>query len=197
MSRHRWIITAIAACLIAASPCVASAATTGLLRQPVKSVLESSQFFQFYHLAVDSVGTESDGKQIYYCRPSGGPLRDLAQVVVGADRNRNVYEVALTLARSFVDDPKNGKYARDITAYFLRWVPAPDEAQELSRLSSRILNPSSGVTLTDPDFARSFAIFNGKNDSVFRPLSTKTMMLFENDKTDRGTRVLSIFLSRI
>ena len=173
-----------------------SGATSGMLGAPIKTVVEHSEFFRFYHLVPDTVESGAGGKMILHCKPAGGPFRDLTEVDVGADKNQAVFEIALRLSRSFIEDPQNGKYARDIAAYFLRLAPPASDAGELSKLAKQLVTPSDHLVSGDAMLVRSYAIFNGKNDSIFEPLSIKTMYMIENGKNDNGAPSLSIYFVR-
>jgi hypothetical protein len=90
--------------------------------------VQRSAFFAFYHLQPTTVERHGGDTTVTFYRPAGGPFQSRTEVAV-ASAGGHVFELALTLARSFVDDPGNGKYARDIALSFARSAPpAGDDA---------------------------------------------------------------------
>jgi hypothetical protein len=66
--------------------------------------------------------------QIISFKPTGSAFRDLVTVkaVVGSDER--ISSLGILLARKFIDDPRNGIFARDIAKSFLRsTAPEPDK----------------------------------------------------------------------
>jgi hypothetical protein len=79
------------------------------------SALRNSEFFDWFSLQPDAAG---NGTMTF--RPSGAAFHDLValQALTGGDDT--LRELRLTLARSFIDDRRNGAFALDITKSFLR-----------------------------------------------------------------------------
>lgn len=77
--------------------------------------LRTSEFFQWFSLEPDTAG---DGTAHFF-RPAGPAFHDLVQLQVLTGGSDDIRELRLHLARSFVDDPRNGAFALDITKSFL------------------------------------------------------------------------------
>jgi hypothetical protein len=61
-------------------------------------------------------------------RPRGEKFREHVTVNLESDRADRIAEAKLCLDRAFVEHPKDGAFARDISASFLRWI-SPGAAQ--------------------------------------------------------------------
>jgi hypothetical protein len=116
-----------------------------------RSALYGSEFWRFFNLQrVDST-TSANGRHVELSfRPGGAMFRDLVLLKVTEVADSGVAAVDLTLNRSFVDDPRNGIFARDIARSLLRAaVPAADAgsiatlAQEIE-IPRPVSNPSEG-----------------------------------------------------
>lgn len=70
----------------------------------------------------------ADGATWHGFRPEGAKFRALVTINLEADRAERIAEAKLCLDRAFIEHPKDGAFARDLTASFVRWaVPAGDQ----------------------------------------------------------------------
>jgi hypothetical protein len=70
-------------------------------------------------------------------RPEGAKFRDLVTVNLESDDERLI-DATLCLDRAFVEHPKDGAFARDITVSFLRWAVASEEQAALADLLTEL-----------------------------------------------------------
>ncbi len=95
------------------------------------------EFFRFYHLKMVSHSTAKDQTTLEF-RP-GGPFADNVMVLITVDmRDGRVTLGRLVLDSSFVEHPVNGKYARDIAKYFLKWGPPGQSAAALAPVADEL-----------------------------------------------------------
>src|SRR5260370_1024799 len=88
----------------------------------------AQQFFHWFHLVRDEEPRGlADGATWHGFRRDGEKFRDLVTVNLEADRAANLIDAKLCLDRAFVEHPKDGAFARDITASFLRWAIPKEE----------------------------------------------------------------------
>jgi hypothetical protein len=87
-------------------------------------------FFRWFHLVrYEAPRGLADGATWHGFRPEGERFRDLVTVNLETDRATCIADAKLCLDRAFIEHPKDGAFARDITASFLRWV-LPEAAQK-------------------------------------------------------------------
>lgn len=81
---------------------------------------EAGGVFQWFGLAlVESLVLAPDRTAFHY-RPTGEAFHHLAEVVLEGDAAGSLSGIELRLARSFIEDPRNGIFARDIAKSLLR-----------------------------------------------------------------------------
>src|SRR5262245_7863818 len=88
------------------------------------------EFLRWFHLVrYEAPRGLADGATWHGFRPEGETFRDLVTVNLETDRNGAIMDAKLCLDRAFVEHPKEGPFARDITASFLRWI-LPEAARK-------------------------------------------------------------------
>jgi hypothetical protein len=81
------------------------------------------EFFRWFHLVrYEAPRDLSDGATWHGFRPDGEKFRDLVTVNLETDRSGCIADAKLCLDRAFIEHAKDGPFARDITASFLRWI---------------------------------------------------------------------------
>lgn len=81
------------------------------------------EFFRWFHLVrYESPRGLADGAIWHGFRPEGEKFRDLVTVNLETDRLGCIADAKLCLDRAFIEHPKDGSFARDIAASFLRWT---------------------------------------------------------------------------
>jgi len=88
-------------------------------------------FFRWFHLArYEAPRRLTDSANWHGFRPEGPKFRNLVTVNLESDHAERITDAKLCLDRAFVEHAKDGAFARDITASFLRWVlPGEDQAR--------------------------------------------------------------------
>ncbi|GAB2175711.1 hypothetical protein [Dongia sp. agr-C8] len=87
------------------------------------------EFFRWFHLVRYEAPRElADGATWHGFRPDGAKFRALVTVNLETDRAGCIADAKLCLDRAFIEHAKDGPFARDITASFLRWI-LPEAAQ--------------------------------------------------------------------
>ncbi|MDQ7246834.1 hypothetical protein [Dongia sedimenti] len=88
------------------------------------------EFFRWFHLVrYEAPRGLADGATWHGFRPEGARFRDLVTVNLETDRAGVIADAKLCLDRAFIEHAKDGRFAGDITASFLRWV-LPEAAQK-------------------------------------------------------------------
>jgi hypothetical protein len=119
----------------AATGGVQAPAAGGMIGADLTAVRQSSDFFNFFHLAPTG---PANAPGVIDFRPSGSEFTSLVDVGVTVDGADRITAMSLTLARSFIDDPANGVFARDIAKSFLQAAPPPADAQQVGLLATDI-----------------------------------------------------------
>jgi hypothetical protein len=83
----------------------------------------NDDFFRWFHLVrYEPARALADGTTWHGFRPEGETFRALVTVNLETDRAGCIADAKLCLDRAFIEHPKDGAFARDITASFLRWA---------------------------------------------------------------------------
>jgi hypothetical protein len=93
------------------------------------------EFFRWFHLErYEPAQALADGRAWHGFRPSGEKFRALVTVNLETDAADRIIDAKLCLDRAFVDHAKDGAFARDITASFLRWALSEDQQAAVTNL---------------------------------------------------------------
>jgi hypothetical protein len=89
-------------------------------------------FFRWFHLVrYEAPRQLADGATWHDFRPEGAQFRDLVTVNLETDSSDRITDAKLCLDRAFIEHPKDGPFARDIAASFLRWsVPREEQGRD-------------------------------------------------------------------
>jgi hypothetical protein len=113
-------------------------------------------FFRWFHLArYEAPRDLADGATWHGFRPEGAKFRELVTVNLETDGTGRIADAKLCLDRAFIEHPKDGAFARDITASFLRWI-LPEAAlselggflRELGDLGPNVIRIKGAPNLT-------------------------------------------------
>ena len=89
-------------------------------------------FSRWFHLErYEAPRLLADGATWHGFRPEGARFRDLVTINLEADGAERITEVKLCLDRAFIEHPKDGAFARDVTVSFLHWATPDGEQDEL------------------------------------------------------------------
>ncbi|HVZ00428.1 MAG TPA: hypothetical protein VHA35_13035 [Dongiaceae bacterium] len=84
---------------------------------------QDQEFFRWFSLErYEPAQALADGRTWHGFRPSGEKFQALVTVNLETDAGGRIVDAKLCLDRAFVEHPKDGAFARDITASFLRWA---------------------------------------------------------------------------
>ena len=95
----------------------ASGATFGQLGERLDQAKETG-FFRWFHLEETNVN-RAGAQAVVAFKPSGEKFRPLVTLNATTDGQDRLQALELVLARVFVDDPRDGVFARDIVKSFL------------------------------------------------------------------------------
>lgn len=109
----------------------------GLLGTQFQTSLKRSDFFTFFHLEVDDALSD-ESQSLAALKPSGASFRDLVTVYCTLDARDRIEGMELRVARSFIDDPKIGAFAADISKSFLHSIAGSSFSGELKELAEDI-----------------------------------------------------------
>jgi hypothetical protein len=132
---------------------------------------QGSDFFTFFNLEPVGAPISAAGSQTWHSfRPSGAAFRKLVELDVLTAADGTIVAAYLGLDRSFIDDPGNGIFARDIAKSFLTWTvrkPSP----EIGNLIANLANPAASGTVVimsgpapappPPDTTGGYAVYLG------------------------------------
>jgi hypothetical protein len=103
-----------------------------MLGKPLGAAI-SDEFFRWFHWErYESPSKLADGNVWNGFRPQGEKFRALATLNVETDAADHIVDVTLCLDRAFVEHPKDGAFARDVAASFLRWALSENECSVIA-----------------------------------------------------------------
>lgn len=171
MKLRAWVIAAALGCCIVCAARADNPTTSMPLHLKTE---QGSDFFTFFHLAEVGVPTTVGASQAWHSfRPSGPAFHDLVELDVLAAADGTIGAASLGLDRSFIDDPRNGIFARDIVKSFLAWTdrkPSPPLSGLISNLAD--LSSSGGSVIImrgpappppPPDATGGYGVYLGHN----------------------------------
>ena len=101
------------------------------------SEVKDDSFFSFFNLGeIDRI--EAQKGSVITFRPRSGDFSQLVSVKIIVDSEGTVMVMELALSRSFVDDPFNGVFARDISKSILQFALPKSDAELISEMIDEI-----------------------------------------------------------
>lgn len=98
---------------------------------------KQTDFFRFFNLE-QTQATRIDGNTVTSFKPSGAKFRPLVTVKVTTGAEGRIKALEMVVLRSFIDDPQNGIFARDIAkSFLLAGLPSPRD-REIADLINEI-----------------------------------------------------------
>ena len=97
-----------------------------------------SEFFRWFHLEQVETHRNAQGADIRLFRPQGEKFRPLAAVELTLGARNRISGMRLLLARSFIADPQNSSFARDIAKSFILFAVPRADAPALKDLVDEI-----------------------------------------------------------
>jgi hypothetical protein len=127
------------------------AADNGLIGSKL-SAAEKTDFFVFFNFAPVGEAKQADGTRDISFKPTGDAFKALVTLEVHLNASEVITKIDLVVARSFIDDPKNGIYAADLVKSFLGSAAATSAGDEVKSLAieinARTAMKMSGTLLT-------------------------------------------------
>jgi hypothetical protein len=99
---------------------------------------QRGDLFTWFHLERVGQARDQNGRERVDFRPTGEGFRPLVQLSTWLDPESRIVQLRLALARHFVDDPRQGVFARDIAKSLLRATARRGEPPELRDLAHEI-----------------------------------------------------------
>jgi hypothetical protein len=168
--------------------------------------LTATDFYRWFHLEQTAMTRAEDGRTTAAYR-SIGQFRELAVLSIESSADGWTDAMNLRVARSFVDDPREGVFARDLIASFIREAAAEQGYED--RVAALLLalrnpplprrcevvytnsNPIPFLPRLPGDFGPALAVCDGTEASFHTGLTT-TFWRMSNDVIDGvGTLTLS------
>jgi hypothetical protein len=104
-------------------------------------------FFTWFHLQErDAPVPEPDGYMRYCFHPSGPAFQEFVKLDLVVARDDAIVAAQLALDRDFVEDARNGPFARDIAKSFLLWALRHEPDAAARPLIANIANLSAAGT---------------------------------------------------
>jgi hypothetical protein len=145
----------------------------------------SNEFFQWFHLErYEPPQALADGKTWHGFRPEGKKFRDLVTLNLETAADR-IAETTLCLDRAFVEHAKDGAFARDLAASYLRWTLSQEEQasirdfmSELGDLGPNVIRLASAVPPPVPaQPSNAYRVFIGRDKDCEIALPGKILRL--------------------
>jgi hypothetical protein len=111
----------------------------GLLGADLNRARSQADYFRFFNL--EQIGESQhlqNGEQLLAFKPSGAAFRDLVTIYVQTDPKGLISILRVVIARSFIDDSRNGVYARDLIKSSLLDGVNQSDAGSLKELADEI-----------------------------------------------------------
>jgi hypothetical protein len=122
------------------------ASSGGLIGQDIDQA-QRHDFFRWFHLGVAGGEQDGGGRTRVDFRPTGNSFHGLVVVSTWLGANEQVQCLRMTLERRFIDDPRQGMFARDIAKSLLRVASPQDAPSELGDLINEIEFDWAGVSV--------------------------------------------------
>jgi len=166
-------IVATLACIFALPAAWADNAGEQVTSMPLNLESErGSEFFTWFHLAPVGTPIAVDGSQAWHSfRPTGSAFQALVEVDVLSEADGKIEGASLGLDRSFIDDPRNGVFARDIAKSFMAWAvrkPSPAVSilianiDDLSSAGTTVIMRGPAPEPPPPDTTGGYRIYLGR-----------------------------------
>ena len=148
-----------------------------------------SDLFSFFHLVPVGTPTAVGGSQAWHSfRPSGPDFHDLVEVDILAGADSTISMASIGLDRSFISDPRNAVFARDIAKSFLAWAvrnPSPQISNlianlaDLSGAGRTIIARGPAPPPPPPDTTGAYGVFLGREQRASIADTGVTLNLYE------------------
>jgi len=172
----------------------------GLLGTDLTRARSRSDYFQFFNLELTGPAQPlANGGQILSFKPSGSDFHQLVTVYVETDSTGLISALRVIIARSFIDDPQNGVFARDLIKSSLLTGVSEGDAGNLNELATEILYRNLKRTLlsrSEPTLSATpsaaYLVVEGTNSEWETTLTSSTIKLTNQTQENRPALVIEI-----
>jgi hypothetical protein len=169
---------------------------SGLLGTGLASARANSDYFQFFNLSPATDLQASSGEQVF--KP-GGDFRQLVTIYVKTNAQQIITGIRAVVARSFIEDPVNGVYARDFVNSTLRSAGNTGDAAKLEELITEIhYRDIKRIMLSgrEPHLSATpsagYLVFSGASSSWEINLSSGKIRLSNETMDNRKSLVITV-----
>ena len=172
----------------------------GLIGTDLARARSQSDYFRFFNL--EQIGPAqplAKAGQILSFKPSGSDFRQLATVYVETDSTGLISALRVVIARSFIDNPQNSAFARDLIKSSLLAAVSERDATNLNDLATEILYRNLKRTLltrSEPSLSASpsaaYLVVEGTNSEWETTLTSSTIKLSNQIQENRPALVIEI-----
>jgi hypothetical protein len=173
--------------------------TSGLLGTDLAFARTHSDYFQFFNLEPTGSAQSSAAGTITSFKPTGSDFRQLVTVYVATDSKQLISGLRVVIARSFIDDPKNGIFARDLIKSSLLAAVNSSDAASFQDLAGEILYRDSTRTVLTRNEARlsptpsaAYLVVTGANPNWETRLPSSKIRLSNQTEENRPSLVIAI-----
>jgi hypothetical protein len=169
----------------------------GLLGTNLATARAHSDYFQFFNL--EPTGSAEPLANETSFKPAGPDFRQLVTVYVETDSKQVISGLRVVIARSFIDDPKNGVFARDLIKSTLLAAVSASDAASLGDLETEILyRDRKGTILTrsEPQLSATpsagYLVVSGASSSWETKVRSGKIRLSNQNEENRRSLVITI-----
>jgi len=175
--------------------------TGGLLGADLNRARLGADYFRFFNLEPIGLAQRlENGEQLLAFKPSGAAFRDLVTIYVQTDPKALISMFRVVIARSFLDDPRNGVYARDLIKSSLLDCVNEVDAGNLKELADEVqfrdlkgtLLVRSGLPALPAMPSTAYLVVNGTNSAWETTLSSTKITLSNETEENRPALVIEI-----
>jgi hypothetical protein len=175
--------------------------TGGLLGADLNRARLQADYFRFFNLEpIGPVQALENGEQLLAFKPSGAAFRDLVTIYVQTDPQGLISMLRVVIARSFLDDPRNGVYARDLVKSSLLDCLNETDAGNLKELADEIqfrdvkgtLLIRSEVPTLPATPSAAYLVVNGTTSAWETTFSSSKIKLTNETEENRPALVIEI-----
>jgi len=175
--------------------------TGGLLGTDLGRARLQADYFRFFNL--EPIGPTQhleNGEQLLAFKPSGAAFRDLVTIYVRTDPKGLISMFQVVIARSFLDDPRTGVYARDLIKSSLLDCVNESDAGNLKELADEVqFRDVKGTLLVRSKLptlpampSAAYLVVNGTTSAWETTLSSSKIKLTNETEENRLALVIGI-----
>jgi hypothetical protein len=166
---------------------------------------QQSEFFTWFNLIRSSEPERQDHAGTWQSfQPSGPAFQHLVRLELLIDARRDLLAAELWVARTFIGDPRNASFARDITSSFLRWALVDIENRSADGLIANIADMrGAGVIMhapvsapLQPDLTGGYRVYLGMQATASLEVENGLTVLLANVTDGNHSDWLSVRVSR-